>query len=60
MGLTKSEPQAGLPWRAANRWTRIVNFTVNFPSGTQSAASLIAVSKAFASKAGMLWIRPNP
>jgi len=37
-----------------------LNCTVDFPSAAQSAASLIAVSKAFASKAGMLWIRPSP
>lgn len=34
--------------------------TVDFLSGAQSAACLIAASKVFASKAGMLWIRPRP
>src|ERR1700738_2244029 len=34
--------------------------TVDFPSGAQPIAFLIAASKVFASKAGMLWIRPRP
>ena len=39
------------------KWRRS---TVRLTPAAQSAASLIAVSKAFASKAGMLWIRPSP